>query len=109
MTDPQPPPLSISVVTAAIAEVGSALRREALRLALGWVAAVAGLAIVLTIGISLAIAGVARLSYAVSHACGMWLGKSYAGDALAGLILLALPLVAVLLLYRAASSRSRSP
>jgi len=109
MTDPVVPPLSLSVVTEAIAEVGSALRREALRLVLGWMAAVAALVIGLTIGISLAIAGVTRLSHALAHACGLWLGQPDAGDALAGLILVALPLIAVLVLCRAASGRSRSP
>ena len=107
MSDPEPSPLS--VIHAAITEVGSTIRREVVRLVLAWMAAVAAVAIVLTIGISLAIAGVVRLSQALAHLCGRWLGQPDAGDALAGLLLVALPLVAVLILIRSACGRSPSP
>ena len=84
--------------------VGNVLGQE-IRRTLGWLMfRLAALALLLVVGLVLAMAGVWHLAEAAAQAGSLWLGNPILGNALAGLTLLLIPYAVMLLVWKRAQS-----
>lgn len=85
-----------AMIEDAIGTVGRAVRREVRRTMLALVAGLAGVVLLVGVGLAVAVVGVVRLGDALGRACGQWFGDQVLADATVGLALLAVPVVGVL-------------
>lgn len=83
-----------------VSTLGRAVRQELQRTALGVLTTIATTVIMLVIGIALAIVGVLRLSDALAYACVAWIDDPVLGGAVAGLILVTVPLAGLCIMRR---------
>ncbi len=85
-----------AMIDDAVGTVGRAVRRELRRTMLALVAGLAGVVLLVGVGLTAVIVGVVRLGDALGRVCGQWFGNQVLADVTVGLALLAVPLVGVL-------------
>jgi hypothetical protein len=85
-----------AMIDDAVGAIGRAVRREVRRTMLALVAGLAGLVLVVGVGLTAAIVGLVRLGDALGRVCGQWFGDQVLADVAVGVLLLAVPLLGVL-------------
>ena len=95
MMDQSHGPLT-AMIDDAVGTVGRAVRREVRHTMLALIAGLAGVVLLVGVGLAVAIIGVIRLGDALGRACGQWFGDQVLADVTVGLVLLAVPVAGVL-------------
>jgi len=80
----------------AVTAFGRAARREVRRTLLALVTGAITAVLLVVIALGFAIAGVRHLSAALGQACGQWFGNPVLGDAVVGIVMLAVPVIGLL-------------